>query len=766
MPSAGKALLFGTIVGIVGITASLLPSVMDVETHLGLKLLFWLRGPRPAPPEVAVVSIDRESADRFDRRKEPALWPRALHAQAVRELRARGARLIVFDIAFDRPQDPEDDRMLAEALRQAGNVVLFQRLRRDTQRIEGRRDQLGLEIHVERKQPLLPELARAAQGTAPFPLPKVPVRVDQCWFFKGSAGDIPTLPVVAFQAYGQTFHKDLLRLLQEAAPGHDPPPTQVIAELGAKRNVADVAQRLRYLLRTHEAFAQRLLERLNDRRRFASPAAHRVLSSLVELYVGEDGRYLDFYGPPQSILTVPYHHLLGRTLGENHDVTRTSFVGKVVFVGFAEQLQPEQRDGFYTVFSRKDGVDISGVEIAATAFANILEDRSVRPLTGSGSVSLLGAFGIVTGTLLLALPTAFIPVAATGIALAYVVATYRAFLLSGTWFPLAVPVLLQVSLALLGALLWRYAQARHQHQQAHATFSHYVPQGMVETLIRDRNMLADSRRFVYGTCLATDAEQYTRLSETLSPDQLRRFLNRYYQTLFDPVGRHGGFVSDVVGDAMLAIWAGAIPEKKLRQGACRAALDILNDLNHFRLRPGQAALPTRFGLHAGVMVLGNVGAGNHFEYRAVGDVVNTAHRLEEFNKVLGTRILASAEVVSGLDGVVARSLGSFQLAGKHRALRVYELMGFRNDIDVETERLHQQFHVAMEAFRARRLAEAQSILEGLVASYPRDGPSHFYIALCKRLQRVPPQLHWDGTIKTHQHDLPVNVGSGGVRRSS
>jgi adenylate cyclase len=260
--------------------------------------------------------------------------------------------------------------------------------------------------------------------------------------------------------------------------------------------------------------------------------------------------------------------------------------------------------------------------------------------------------------------------------------------------------------------------------------------------------------------LATDAEQYARLSETLSPDQLRTLLNRYYQTLFEPVNRHGGFVSDVVGDAMLAIWAGTIPEKKLRQGACYAALDICHEMNHLHLRPKQAALlPTRLGLHAGVMVLGNVGAGDHYEYRAVGDVVNTAHRLEQLNKVLGTRILTSAEVVRGLDNVLARGLGSFQLAGKHRTLLVYELMGFANDIDPETEHLYQEFSVAMEAFRSQRLAEAQRIWQQLLTSYPNDGPTRFYVWLCKRFQQEPPQLGWDGVIRTRQRNLWVNLDS-------
>lgn len=211
MPTAVKALLFGVVIGILGITASLLPPVLDADAHLGLKLLFWLRGPRAAPPEVAIVTIDRGTADHFRLLNEPALWPRALHAKAIQELSARGASVIVFDIAFNRPQNPEHDRRLAQALRKAGNVLLFQNLRRDIRQWTELREQFRLEVHVERQLPLLQQFADAAWGTTPFPLPKVPIRVDNCWLFKGSAGDVPTLPVVALQAYALTFLEDLLR---------------------------------------------------------------------------------------------------------------------------------------------------------------------------------------------------------------------------------------------------------------------------------------------------------------------------------------------------------------------------------------------------------------------------------------------------------------------------------------------------------------------------------------------------------------------------
>ena len=65
---------------------------------------------------------------------------------------------------------------------------------------------------------------------------------------------------------------------------------------------------------------------------------------------------------------------------------------------------------------------------------------------------------------------------------------------------------------------------------------------------------------------------------------------------------------------------------------------------------------------------------DHYEYRAVGDIVNTATRLEGLNKHLGTRLLVGAEVLQGLDGLMSRELGAFLLAGKSRPIVVHELI--------------------------------------------------------------------------------------------
>jgi signal transduction histidine kinase len=87
----------------------------------GLDLLFRLRGPLAPPSDIVVIAIDEPS---FAEISKQWPWPRSLHARLIDQLKKAGARVIGFDILFAEPSRPEEDQVLARAIREAGNVVL------------------------------------------------------------------------------------------------------------------------------------------------------------------------------------------------------------------------------------------------------------------------------------------------------------------------------------------------------------------------------------------------------------------------------------------------------------------------------------------------------------------------------------------------------------------------------------------------------------------------------------------------------------------
>ena len=527
-------------------------------------------------------------------------------------------------------------------------------------------------FHVERLTSPLPALAEAAAGLAPFPLPKVPVQVSRYWTFKAGAGNAPSLPVVAFHVFARDAHGPLVELLKAAGahPG---------GGRGARRRHPGL--RGRRARRPRRAGGSRSTTPRPGRdwptaiAGAASPPpdarVRRLLERLVRLYTGPDSPYLDFYGPPRTIPTIPYDRALARlaTRDGGLDVR-----GKAVFIGLSSHTGAEQRDGVNTIFSEANGLDLSGVEVAATAFANIAEARSVEPAPIAAEVVLAVAWGLALGFLAWRLP---LLASATLLPLAgvlYLMVARNRFTATGLWLPLVGPLAVQITVALAASALWRHRDTRREREHLSTALAHYLPPKIAEELAREIGDVRAVDQLVYGTCLSTDAHQYTTLSETMAPAELGALMNRYYAVLFEPVKRHGGLVQDVVGDSMLAIWATTEPDLSLRSRACLAALDIATAVDRFNAASGRLALPTRIGLHSGRLLLGSVGAMDHYEYRAVGDIVNTATRLEGLNKHLGTRLLVGAEALQGLEGLMSRELGAFLLAGKSRPIVVHELI--------------------------------------------------------------------------------------------
>ena len=87
-------------IGIAGVLISVLPLGSQLEDKFGLDLLFILRGVRPPPSDVVIVSIDKESADELNLPDDPRKWPRSIYASLTEKLSSAGAAVIAFDVFF------------------------------------------------------------------------------------------------------------------------------------------------------------------------------------------------------------------------------------------------------------------------------------------------------------------------------------------------------------------------------------------------------------------------------------------------------------------------------------------------------------------------------------------------------------------------------------------------------------------------------------------------------------------------------------------
>jgi adenylate cyclase len=303
---------------------------------------------------------------------------------------------------------------------------------------------------------------------------------------------------------------------------------------------------------------------------------------------------------------------------------------------------------------------------------------------------------------------------------------------------------LQLPLALFAALLWHYLDVNRERETIRSAFGLYLPPQVVDELASQRADAQAAGQLMHGTCLSTDAYDYTRLSESMSPAALGELMNAYYETLFQPVRNHNGIVSDVVGDAMLALWAAVNREPGIQHQAILAALEINSALD----KAAQASLPyrlrTRIGVHSGEILLGSIGAVDHYEYRAVGDIVNTSTRIQGMNSHLGTHILLSGDVLAGVNDLQTRELGDFILSGKSQPVVIHELLGLQDAPEAASRTGYlARFAEGLAAFRAGDWHTAESIFTALQQANEQDRVLHFFLAHC----RMQPPPDWDGMIR-------------------
>jgi adenylate cyclase len=465
----------------------------------------------------------------------------------------------------------------------------------------------------------------------------------------------------------------------------------------------------------------------------SAPIARSAIAApTTGLYDGPDSRYLNFYGPAGRVPTIPLHRLLG---ADDPGKPIPDLAGKAVFVGQSELINASD-DGFITVFAGPKGARISGVEIAATALANLLDDRLLQPAGLVPTLLWVGAFGLIVSLIAGLLPALL----ALPLALAFVAAWYlgaqTAFTRADLWLPVAIPLLLQLPLGLFAGLLLQYRDARRARANISRGLRYYLPERIAASFAEAPLDPSTLKERLFSVCLIADAQRFTSLAEGLTPDELSAFLDRYFAILFGIVNSHGGVVTDVVGDGMTCVWSAAQPEVTCCRRACLAALDIGREVAEFNRRSEPLALPTRIGLNAGFVMVGNVGGSGRFAYSVVGDSVNTAARLGSLNKQLGTRILASEAVTGELPELLLRPLGRFLLAGRTQPLGISEVLGRAGD--PHDPALLAAFAEALAAFQAQRWAEATAGFEALLAEHPGDGPAQFYLERCRRYQGGAP----------------------------
>ena len=569
------------------------------------------------PPDIALLAMDDSSYELLGVPYSRP-WPRSLHARAIRNLKALGARRVVFDVIFHgNGESASADEELEEAIRSMP-VVIGADI--GVLRQGSGRDGYLLEHLIE---PFAP-FARAAEKTG-----------------------LVTMPV----------------------------------DFGVVR-------------------------------RF-SPARSRLNAHLPQLYQAAVGvphtadwlpgerDMVWYYGPAGTIPAYPYHSVIL----DSEKIPPDRFKNRIVFVGLYLRAAagPAQKDMFQGPFPSP----IFGVEIQATAAANLLQERWLRrtsPGIESGILCVL-AFGL---SLLVfrvrpqwGLLVILVAVLSWG-----VIAWYS--MLSQVFIPgmLLVGIILPL-MYMLSTLLYYLVTYRAQ-QQVERAFRLYLPGEMAREMRSNRHALELGGEEVVATAMFTDISGFTDISEKMPPSNVASMLNAYFTEVLRVVFNHKGTLLKFIGDSVFVIWGAPIRDDDDAAHACECARAIEGAVVDFAEKSGFRPLHTRVGLHTGRMLVGNLGARDRFDYTAIGDAVNLASRIEGLNRHFGTNVLISEATFSAVKDLRdAICMGDVHVSGRREPVRVY---GFVEGLSIVQRNAWDQ---ALEAFRFQDWSNSENLFTSI-----------------------------------------------------
>ncbi len=708
-------------------------SLTSIETVLGLDTLFQIRGTRTPPGEIVVVAMDEASESRLGVGQDLTRW-RGLHAKVIKELQRQGAALIVFDLQFVAP-NPDQDPTLSTTMRAAANVLVtdcVQKFRRGVEDFYGREEcsernkepivsktgeqngELSERLIAMRRISPTVSIADSVLDHAPFYLANDAEisTIHEAWTFYDVLAESPSLPVVTWFYFLQRT---------SALPNYPTPNTSYSVWLTERRRACPA------------------IDSTGSPNSLEKSALEKRIDDVI---CRGDSRYLDFYGPPHTLRMESYSDV--------YDGKVSDLQGKVVFIGKANRkFSPGKIDYFQTPYTDSYSGKMSGVEIMATQFANLIEGRFVEaPLPPSVISSI---FGFAVSYLLIrftGLPGMAISLLFGGI---YAGLSAWCFSRNGLWLPVAVPLLIQLPAVWLISLGWSRRDLINERKRIMAFVRRVFPQWITvlptspgQWHAENASRQLTSNRDVAGLCLATDIEGYTSIASHHTPHQMWELLNDYYQVLGHPVSSHDGLIADVAGDAMMAVWID-LPVETQRLAACLAALEMKLAIERFNKTSNLGPISTRIGLHEGEMTLGRLDAGEASHFRAIGDTVNTASRIQGVNKFLGTHILASKTIASKLTNIYYRPVGTFGLVGREKPVELIEIVGIETEITTEKTALYQKFAHGLNAFQRGQWREAATIFQKLLDRHQYDGPTRFYLDLALAY-KDDPHLVWEGVV--------------------
>jgi len=618
---------------------------------------------------VRIIDIDDASLNRLGQWP----WPRTLMAELTNKLQAAQPAAIAFDVLLSEPdrtspqamldlwQAPDDIRAQLQALPDHDAVL--------AQALLASRVVLGFVVE-RRDQPGAPPELKARYVAAGEPAqPYVPA-------FSGAIGPLPALQASASGLGAIVFLPD--------ADG--------------------VVRRVPLLLRVGDTLVPSLvaetLRVAQGARNFTTRTVPEAGVGLAEVRIGAlsvpstpQGEVWVHYTRPVAQRYIPAWKVLAGA------VPATELAGNILLVGTSAQ-------GLMDLRFSPLGTALPGVEVHAQALEQLLTGVGLTYPAWAHALGLLVALvaGLVVGLMALFYRAAWSLVVLAGALAALWLGVWYAFTRQGVLVDAVTPSL-TIALSFGVSSMVHHMVSEKRQRWIRQAFSRYVSPNLVDYLIRQPAALELGGKRQACSFVFTDLAGFTTWLEGMDPANAVTLLNDYLDGMIAIAFRHQGTLDRIVGDALVLMFSAPVYQADHPRRALTCAWEMHQFSSQYVARLAARGVSfglTRIGVHSGEVIVGNFGGSTIFDYRALGDPINTAARLESANKQFGTLICVSQAVLCTCPEWPVRPIGQVVLKGKTQPLAVFEPLDPHHpgdpDYAAAFELMRQQAPQALQAF--------------------------------------------------------------------
>ena len=277
--------------------------------------------------------------------------------------------------------------------------------------------------------------------------------------------------------------------------------------------------------------------------------------------------------------------------------------------------------------------------------------------------------------------------------------------------------------------------ALEQQMRLTEAYQRFVPKQLLTILNKDSILdvqLGDQVQKEMSI-LFSDIRSFTSLSESMSPEENFRFVNKYLSKMGPIVRDNHGYIDKYIGDSIMALF------DRSPEDAVHTSVKMLNALrvyNKERIQEGNNPILIGIGVNTGKMMLGTLGESDRMEGSVISDAVNLAARLEGLTKLYKTPLLLSEETLLKIGDSIfdTRLIDKVAVKGKENPVMVYEVLnGEYTDLrDAKISTL-PKFKKGFELYQNQQFKNALEFFKTCIEKVPEDGVAELYIERCEKL---------------------------------